>query len=94
MVTRKAIVNAFEIIILNEDIKSVTTFCSSKKTPLSRTCRVRVTRDKKSPDSYRVTLGRMNYAEREYVKRGGFKLPNKLPKLWIVWKPGKKPKGE
>jgi hypothetical protein len=93
MVTRKAIVNAFEI-ITNTDIKSVTVFCSAKNIPLSKTCRVRVTRDKKSPDSYRVTLGRMNYAERQYVMDGGFKAPNKLPKLLIAWKPGKKPKGD
>lgn len=90
MVSRKAITTAFEIIIADRTMKTITVFCLSKRVPLMKTCRVRVTRMKRSPDEYRVTLGRMNYAEREFMKRET--VAKRSPKLMATWFPKKKAK--
>ena len=90
MVTRKSIVTAFETIIPDKGMKSITVFCSAKNIPLMKTERVRVTRLAKSPHDYRVTLGRMNYAEREFVKRERFAERKTLPKVLMAWMPKKK----
>lgn len=90
MVTRKAILAAMETIILDKEMKSITIFCSSKRVPLMRTERVRVTRLKRSPNDFRVTLGRMNYVERAYAKREAEM--KRLPKILASWLPKKKAK--
>jgi len=89
MVTRKAIAAAFEVIVGDPTVKTVTVFCPTSTTSVFRMSRVRVTRNTKSKDSYSVTLGRMNYAERAYVEKHiSSKL--KTPKVWIVYKKGSK----
>lgn len=88
MVTRKAIAAAFETIIPNKEMKSITIFCSAKNISLLKTQRVRVTRVAKSSNNYRVTLGRMNYAEREYAKREAEM--KRLPRIMASFLPKKK----
>jgi hypothetical protein len=92
MVTRKAIAAAFEIIVGDPTVKTVTVFCPNR--PAVRTfkmCRVRVTRDGRSKDGYRVQLGRINYAERRYVEKHISRWLA-TPKVWIQYKPKKKAK--
>lgn len=90
MISRKAITTAFETIIPDRKMKSITVFCSAKNIPLMKTSRVRVTRMAKSPDDYRVTLGRMNYQERAFIKRERFAERKALPKVLMSWQPTKK----
>lgn len=90
MVTRKAIVTAFETIVLDKEMKSITVFCGAKNIPLLKTERVRVTRLKRSPKDFRVTLGRMNYVERAYAQREA--AAKRTPKVMMTWTAKKKAK--
>jgi hypothetical protein len=88
MVTRKAIVAAFETIFGDATIKTVTVFCPSRpNVPTFKMQRVRVTAEYngKRNGGYRVTVGRMNYAERQYVARQISKT-RRTPRIWIVYK--------
>jgi hypothetical protein len=88
MITRKALIAAFETIMSDSTIKTVTVFCPNRPAvPTFRMQRVRVTAEYngKRNGGYRVTVGRMNYAERKYVERQISKT-RRTPKIWIVYK--------
>jgi hypothetical protein len=69
MITRKAITTAFEVITEDRNVKTITVFCPNRPSvSVFRMQRVRVTRVAKHDNSYRVELGRLNYAELKYVE--------------------------
>lgn len=70
MITRKAINAAFEIITNDKAVKTVTMFCPNRPhVSTFKMERVRVTRIGKSKQSFAVTFGRINYAERQFVQK-------------------------
>lgn len=81
MITRKAIAAAFEVITNDKLVKTVVIFVDTTQM-FSRMERVRVTRIGKG-QSFAVQFGRLNYAEREYIKSYGRK-GKRLPKCWII----------
>ena len=92
MITRKAILAAFEVITNDNTIKTVTYFVDTTA-QFNRMERVRVTRISKgrTGQDFRVQFGRCNYAERKYVKKFA-RRGERIPKLWIVLKKRKKTK--
>ena len=67
MVTRKAITGAFELIINEKNVKTVTLFVNA---PLIRNIsRVRITRVHKGQQDFRVQLGLPNFAEKRILMR-------------------------
>jgi hypothetical protein len=92
MVTRKAIVAAFEAIVNDPKTKTAVVFCPDRPAvPTFKMNRVRVTRvgNDKSGQHFRVALGRINYAERQFIARHISKT-HKTPKVWIVPTPKRK----
>ena len=88
MITRKALVAAFETIMSDNTIKTVTVFCPNRPTvSVLKMQRVRVTAEYngKHNGGYRVTVGRTNYAERQYVQRQIAKT-HRTPRIWIKYK--------
>lgn len=88
MVTRKAILGAFEIIVNDKTVRSVSMFVDLDR-PFNQIERVRVTRVFRGKQEFRVMLGRCNYAEREYLKSPSRK-GKPLPKVMISGWPKKK----
>lgn len=86
MITRKAIIAAFETITGDKSVKSVTIFCPDRpRVSTFKMQRVRVTREAKNPTGYRVQLGRMNYAERRYVEQQISKT-HQTPRVWVRYR--------
>jgi hypothetical protein len=83
MITRKAIATAFECILTQDNLKSVTVFCSRKDLPLMKTERVTVTRSGRY--GFAVRVGRLNYAHRQFIKK-----ERTLPKILFGYYPAKK----
>ncbi len=89
MVTRKAILAAFELIVEDQDIAEVLYFVFKDGTPLEKVCRVDVTRDMEFPDRYSVRLGLCSKGEREWFWEKT-KQDEVSPKFhirtWLYWK--------
>jgi hypothetical protein len=88
MITRKAIATAFECILTQDNLKSVTVFCSAKKIPLMKTERVTVTRS--GAHGFYCRVGRMNYQHRHFIKKERFAERKTLPKILFRYYPAKK----
>lgn len=82
MVTRKAILAAFELIVNDKDVKTVTYYVDPKLL-FNRIERVRITRVRKGEQDFRVQMGKCNYAELKRVKTASHN-GEPLPKTWIV----------
>ena len=82
----KDFVDALELILRGEDLKSVTLFCSPLSDPKLR---VRISKKNKTPNELVVTYGKPNYQEREFIKQ--CKKAKTHPKrVWFHFKPKKK----
>jgi hypothetical protein len=66
LITRKAIVQACEVLLGDKTLYSVTVFCPASPRKMER---VRLCRKSKSRNEYLMTVGKPNFREREYVKR-------------------------
>ncbi len=88
MITRRAILSAFEVITNDKEVRSVTIFVGLEK-PFCQIERVRATRVFKGKQEFRVMFGRCNYTEREFLKNAS-KKSKKLPKVMISGWPKRK----
>lgn len=89
MITRKAIVGAFEVMQEYAEAKTVVVFCPNRpNVSVFKMQRVRITRYGRTKTDFRVQLGRVNYAERQYIARQISKT-HRTPKVWIIRKKGK-----
>ncbi len=68
MITRKAILAAFELIADDKSVRTVTVFCDVTVL-LSKIERVRITRIHRGKQDFRVQLGKPNYAERDFIRK-------------------------
>lgn len=92
MITRKAILAAFELITNDKSVKTAVVFIHNKDTIFSRIERVRITRSHKNHQHFTVTFGRCNYAEREFLKKPLRDATGPIPKVMIKDWPKKKKK--
>lgn len=89
MITRKAILAAFELIANDPGVVEVLYFVFRDGQPVETVCRVRVMRDLEFPDLYTVALGLCTKGEREWFAEKTAEdgvSPRFYLRTWKYWK--------